>query len=108
MDEFLTRNFFLMNSVLAVVAGLAAWRIAHVLPRGWLIGTFGIVPVIIVSWLFAALVTFVFTLGFEPSTSNFGGAIAFYLESGIELLGAALAIATYLIARGRRRQPSSA
>jgi uncharacterized membrane protein len=113
MDEYLTHNFFLMNSVLGVAAGWAAWRIAHALPRGWLVGILGIVPVVIVCWLLGTLVVLVFMLVSNPAVaaalSDLSGAAAFCLESGIELvLGTAVAVIIYLISRWRRQQPSSA
>jgi hypothetical protein len=114
MDEYLLRNFFLMNAILAVVAGFAAWQIAGKLPRGWLTGVLGLCLVVAVSWTLGAIVTLIFIASGNPGstrviTSDPSGAAAFFIERGIELvLGAAVAIISYSVARWRRRQPFAA
>ena len=110
-DNYLAGNLLMINLVLAVVAGGAAWWLATRLPRGWVMGVVGVPIVIIGSMILSALNVLVWLIGWggtrvlEPLATNVGGGLSFYWESGIEfgLLGFAAELIAYIVGRVKFR-----
>lgn len=115
-NNYMMENYFAINCIVALLAGWIVIVLDKRLPKGWIASVVGLLPAIILAIIVAMIVSGAFEILFfgvrvvQVMMDDPGGAVAFFLETGIEfgLLGIVIALVLYVVARFRGRNGAAA